>query len=141
MNKRQNIVLKTDGLITGDGSVELLKHIIQFLVYQRNQIPVSFESFEYLVKQLLSSKSQDENFFLERARELAISTLGQLKSIFTQLDDVSRVNGRVSHAGIFFGMNIFTAKEAYLICLPKTDSPEKHKNCPSLKSAINRVIL
>lgn len=76
-------------IITYKTVTRLLLSIIEFLSYNRNQIPLVYETFNHLVKNLenCSKNKSDEclidvkDFAIERQRELAVRTNRKFQEI------------------------------------------------------------
>lgn len=61
--------------------------LVEFLSYNRNQIPLVYETFNRMVKNLEKAHENDQlsnvkNFSLERQREIAIQTNQKFQEIF-----------------------------------------------------------
>lgn len=80
-----------DMVVTYKTVTRILISIIEFLSFNRQQIPMVFESFNHLVKKLEQQTYSDDvtcsavkNFALDRQKELAIKT----NQSFRQISDV-----------------------------------------------------
>lgn len=94
----------SDMVVTYKTVTRILISIIEFLSYNRQQIPMVFQSFNYLVKKNLEHQPNSDVdtfsavkiFALERQKDLAIKT----NQSFREISDVS------AYFGIFFIMAI-----------------------------------
>jgi hypothetical protein len=82
----------SDMVVTYKTVTRILISIIEFLSFNRQQIPMVFESFNHLVIKLEHQPNSDvdtfsavKNFALERQKELAIKT----NQSFREISDVS----------------------------------------------------
>lgn len=135
--------------------------VVEFLSYNRNQIPLVYGTFNNMVQNLEKAIASEsitgtgvKNFTLERQRELAIRTNKKFQEIFEvshcyssaarvkyknclffQLLLKSFKKHEFSQGIIIFGATIFTAKEAFVITLPdisKNHLPENHLDSVSI---------
>lgn len=84
-----------DDFVTQKSTATLLLSIAKFLLFNRNQIPFVYETFNYMTKRLESMRtSSDENdisntfvknYAIERQRDIAIQTHRK----FNEISDVS----------------------------------------------------
>lgn len=135
-------------VVTYKTAAQILMSIIQFLLFNRNQIPFVYETYSQMVTNLEKSRATNEadktvitNYAVERQRDKAIETYQQLKEISDLVLQVFR-NGEIKEAVIAFGATTFTAKEAFVVKFPRISANhtvENHSN--SSQTIIRNVIL
>lgn len=84
-----DIKLETD-VVTGETVAHFVTSILEFLLYQRNQIPFVCKTFKYLISKwdkCDESSDVPANFQLERQKTLAKQTMDGIKA----MGEVSRV--------------------------------------------------
>lgn len=87
--------------VTQKSTATLLLSIVEFLLFNRNQIPFVYQTFNYMTKRLEKAKSAHnendanktfiKNYALERQRDVAIQTYRK----FNEISDVSQTNANV----------------------------------------------
>lgn len=83
--------INLDAIITYKTCCRLLLSIIEFLSFNRNQIPMVYETFNHMIvnlekraaraKEVEDAEIQVKDFAVERQRELAISTGRKFRTI------------------------------------------------------------
>ncbi|XP_055850850.1 uncharacterized protein LOC129915374 [Episyrphus balteatus] len=132
MENSVNVNLETD-VVTGETLAHFVTSILEFLLYQRNQIPFVCKTFKYLISKWKNNDTNEDvvpsNFQLERQKDMAKQTLdciklmGEVISRGFQQSDITRVR-------FLFGSTAILPKEAYTIVVPsisRTHSYEHHK--------------
>lgn len=99
--RNNNISAKVDidlasDFVTQRSTATLLLSIVKFLLFNRNQIPFVYETFNYMTKRLETARSAHnesnanktfgKNFALERQRDVAIQTYRK----FNEISNVSQ---------------------------------------------------
>lgn len=140
------INVKNIEIISNKTQAFMLIAIIEFLSFQRNQIPFVYETYKYMVNQI---RKKDEilveddwnNHMLEMKRNSAIDTLDSLADISKNiLLEFSR--NEVSEAMILFGSSIFAPKEAFTVKLPEITKNHFHDNhSASTPMTIKKMIM
>lgn len=126
------INLKNIEIISNKTQAFMLIAIIEFLSFQRNQIPFVYETFKYMVNKIRKNNEfvvEDNwnNQMLEMKRNSAIETLDSLADISKNiLIEFSR--NEISEAMILFGSSIFAPKEAFTVKLPEITKNHYHDN-------------
>lgn len=156
-------------VITYKSLARALLSIVEFLSFNRNQIPLVYQTFNHLTSALEKRIPNDDSesdygvhdLALERQRNLAISTNRKFKEmndvnpsaishriIFTQLLLHFQViiksfkTFEIEQSVILFGATPFTAKEAFIVNLPsiaEAHLPENHLD--SLQRITRKIVL
>lgn len=85
----------TDEVITYKTLTRILQSIIEFLSYNRNQIPFVYETFNHMVNGFKNKTLEDNemnmtNITLERQRNLAVETRNKFEDISKVIDNLRR---------------------------------------------------
>lgn len=163
--------INLEAIVTYKTSCRLLLSIIEFLSFNRNQIPMVYETFNHMVVNLENRKAHGtdsietavKDFAVERQRELAISTSRK----FRDIGDVrivclifyrSIVNSIqfsspqilissfkyhvIEECMIIFGATPYTAKEAFVVNLPAINKNHFPENhLTTLRQTTQKVLL
>lgn len=140
------INLKNIEIISNKTQAFMLIAIIEFLSFQRNQIPFVYETYKYMVNKLRKNdKICDEedwnNHMLEKKRSSAIDTLDSLTDVSKNiLIEFSR--NQISEAMILFGSSVFSPKESFIVKLPEITKNHFHDNhAASTPVTIKKMIM
>lgn len=135
--KQLNLNIEVD-VLTAGSTADVVNSILEFLLFQRNQIPFVYNTYKYYVGlwsdevegianggiEICPNSTQAVNtlhsYQLERQREQALQTKEAI-SAMRELIRKSFVSNNVRCLRFLFGPTTFTAKEAYTIHIP-TDS-------------------
>lgn len=121
-------------IISNKTQAFMLIAIIEFLSFQRNQIPFVYETYKYMVNKFRKNyECVDEadwnNHILDKKRNSAIETLDSLTDITKNiLTEFSQNHNIINEAMIIFGASIFSPKEAFIVKLPEVTKNHFHDN-------------
>lgn len=136
-----DIEIKLD-VNTEESSSKALQTIIQVLLFQRSQIPFCYEVFQAIVKKLKKElaeidSSKWKNYQLTKQREIAFNLLCDIQTLFREVTEIAKRSDHDIRAMVLFGSTLYTAKEAFIIKIPKANRkhyPQHHRQ--RLESAL-----
>ncbi|RZF36423.1 hypothetical protein LSTR_LSTR010843 [Laodelphax striatellus] len=152
MNKtRVDLNIKLNDLVTFQSCSTLVSSIIKYLIYQRHQIPYTFEVLKHLVKrrkELVSNDSEEEQSEISRHDRLTVEReFNKALDVYEAIDSVLRQIDSELHSlspehniqeiVIIFGTTALHPKNVFRIVVPPvnynhSDSshpPQKLLNC------------
>lgn len=134
-----NIDIRLENVVvTYKTAVRVLLSIVEFLSYNRNQIPLVYETFIHMVSKLeqcsenADAETEVIDFNIGRQREAAVKTGRYFREMTDTLIKTFKKH-EVDKAIIAFGSTAFSAREAYIVQLPmrsKQHSVENHMDSP-----------
>ncbi|XP_058464801.1 uncharacterized protein LOC131438661 [Malaya genurostris] len=123
----------------------MVQTVIKVLLFQRCQIPFCFEVFQSIVKKIPSSpvESPDENpaynnFQIRRQCNAASKLLESISHLFEELSVAIKESQQTLQFMVLFGTTVYTAKEAFLINVPKINR-NHHRN--SSEAALKQLAM
>ncbi|XP_049539256.1 uncharacterized protein LOC125953618 [Anopheles darlingi] len=114
------------GVVTKACAAQLVRSIIEFLLYDRGQIPLPYASFRELVKSLTLPVEDDlpvrgADIKLRKERELAKQTVSTVDNLFETITKYVEHSPDIREVLILLGSTIYTAKEAFHVRMPDID--------------------
>lgn len=144
MDNSVDINLETD-IVTGEIVAHFVTSILEFLLYQRNQIPFVCKTFKYLISKWKTNDEDNNeespgNFQIDRQKDLArqtmncIKLMGDIISRGFQQSDISRVR-------FLFGSTAVLPKEAYTIVIPQISRIHSYEHHKLQTTVLNQALI
>ncbi|XP_033162926.1 uncharacterized protein LOC117142819 [Drosophila mauritiana] len=131
----KNVDLKLDNIevLTSGTTAEFVNGILDFLLYQRRQIPFVYKTYKYYVDKWSdadeSEESKDQESFAHYQRNQQRSKAKATKESISDMREVIRQafrSSEVKSLRFLFGNNIFMPSEAYTVHIPHDSISRDH---------------
>lgn len=131
-----NIALKIE-VNTEETCSRMVQAVIEILLFQRSQIPFCYDVFKSIVRKISghtreSAKlSEWKNYQLSKKQTIAQKTTENIEILFKQLSVAVQKGIPDAQFMILFGSTVYTAKEAFVLNVPKINRnhyPQYHRH-------------
>ncbi|XP_043652445.1 uncharacterized protein LOC122619526 [Drosophila teissieri] len=131
----KNVDLKLDNIevLTSGTTAEFVNGILDFLLYQRRQIPFVYKTYKYYVEKWSeaneSEKSEDQESFAHYQRNQQRSKAKATKESISDMREIIRQafrSSEVKSLRFLFGNNTFMPSEVYTLHIPHDSISRDH---------------
>ncbi|XP_055904062.1 uncharacterized protein LOC129939904 [Eupeodes corollae] len=142
MENTVDVNIETD-VVTGETAAHIVTAILEFLLYQRNQIPFVYKTFKYLISKWKSNENNDEvpaNFQVERQKDVARQTMDCIK-LMGQVISKGFQQSNISRVRFIFGSSASLPKEVYTIMMPQISRIHSYEHHKLETTVLNKALI
>ncbi|XP_052862735.1 uncharacterized protein LOC128269335 [Anopheles cruzii] len=143
------IIVEINGpMVTQQCAAQIVRTIVELLLYHREQIPFTYGAFRKMVKNFRTNDSDEatahgmQKIHLRKQQNQAEQTVQSVDNLFEIIDKCFEENPTVQEAMIIFGTTIYTAKESFVVRLPPIDrNHHGHNHRHALEQHLRQIAM